>query len=134
MYPDQERWRGISRRQVDVQAKVLAIHCGVDNVFVLARRSGPLIELAPDGTELEQHVSVFSTVRSVSYDRDGGFLIAGTLVRNTFQVGRLVDGQMTVIAQAENDLLSLVRPSRDGKRVLVHARIYAPVLWELTLP
>ena len=72
-------------------------------------------------------------MRSVAYDREGGFLVAGTLVRNKFQVGRLGDGQLGVIAEAENDLLSLVRPSADGRRILVHARIYSPVLWELPL-
>jgi serine/threonine protein kinase len=106
---------------------------GTGDRIVVAQRAGPLREFSPDGTELAQHTTPFTTVRSVAYDRGGGFLIAGTLIRNTFQVGRFVDGQMTVIAQAENDLLSLVRPSHDGKRILVHARVYAPVLWELAL-
>ncbi|MDQ3338639.1 MAG: serine/threonine protein kinase [Myxococcota bacterium] len=111
----------------------LAVNEAGDRI-ILAMRTGPMFELSTDGTELAKYPTPFVTVRSVSYDRGEGFLIAGTLVRNTFQVGRLVDGQLTVIAHAENDLLSLVRPSRDGKRVLVHARVYAPVLWELPLP
>ena len=111
----------------------LAVNDAGDRI-VLAMRTGQLVELSPDGTLLATYTTPFTTVRSVAYDRGEGFLVAGTVVRNTFQVGRFVDGQLTVIAQAENDLLSLVRPSGDDKRVLVHARIYAPVLWELPLP
>jgi hypothetical protein len=61
-------------------------------------------------------------------------MAAGTRVRNTFQVGRVLDGKFIPVSQAENDLLSLVRPTADGARVLILSRVYAPALWELTLP
>lgn len=57
--------------------------------------------------------------------------MASTAVRNSFQAGRLVGGELAVLVQAENQLLSFVRPSPDGKRVLVLARVYAPAVWEM---
>lgn len=111
----------------------LAVNAAGDRV-VLAMRGGLLREVAPDGAELARYASELTTVRSVAYDRGGGsFLVAGTIMRNVFQLGRLADGKLTVIVQAENDLLSLVRPSNDGQRLIVNARIYAPVLWEMLL-
>jgi hypothetical protein len=110
----------------------LAVNAAGDRI-ALASRGLPVREVSPDGTELAQYPSELTTVRSVAYDRSGGFLVAGTIVRNVFQVGRLAEGKLTVIVQAENDLLSLVRPSNDGRRIIMHARIYAPVLWEMPL-
>ena len=73
-------------------------------------------------------------MRSVAWLPNGEILVAGTAVRNTFQVGKLAGGKLVLLVQAENDLLALVRPSPDGTRVLVLSRVYAPALWEMMLP
>ena len=71
-----------------------------------------------------------AALRSLAIDHDGSALATGTLTRITYQAGRLApDGTYTVLAQTTNDLLSMIRPSPDGQRILLLSRSYAPWLW-----
>jgi hypothetical protein len=73
-----------------------------------------------------------TSTRSVAIDYDGEVLATGTLIKNTYQAGHLAtDGTWSVVAQTENDILSMIRPSPDGKRILLLSRSYAPWLWML---
>ncbi|MDQ3370755.1 MAG: hypothetical protein M3680_35505, partial [Myxococcota bacterium] len=121
---------------VDAQANRpiddLAINASGDRLL-LAGEAG-VREIDAAGKVLETFRTPLANTRSVAYDPRGGFLAGGTLLRNAYQVGRMFEGQFTPIAQAENDLLSLVRPSGDGARVTILSRVYAPAVWELTLP
>ncbi len=112
-----------------------------EDIAVNAAGDRLLVPLTPEvheidtaGRVLARHPTPLTTIRAIAFDPAGGLLVGGTLRRNAFQVGRVHDGAFTVLAQAENDLLSLVRPSSDGARVTILSRVYTPVLWNLVLP
>ena len=106
-----------------------------DGSRMLIVGGGKLIhEIATTGEAVRQLPVPLSAIRSVAYDPRGGVLIAGTLSRNRYQVGRLRDGAFELLTQSNNDLLSFVRPSASGDRVLILARLYTPSLWRLELP
>jgi hypothetical protein len=91
-------------------------------------------KIDPTGKLLHEYELPLQTIRSVAYDPGGGILAGGTLMRNTYQVGVLRDGEFTVLDEAADDILSLVRPNADGSKVTMIARGFAPVLWQLELP
>ena len=93
-----------------------------------------LREITPAGELVVTHAFDLASVRSVAFDPLGGLLFAGTKVRNNYQVRALRDGVQTTLAQANDDILQLVRPSPDGAQVLVLARAYAPDVLRLALP
>ena len=111
----------------------VAVDATGDRLLVAARGQA-VYEMTPDGKRQAVHETPLANTRSVAWIPAGGFMVGGTAVRNTFQVGKLVDGKYKTVAQAENNLLALVRPSHDATRVLMLARVYAPVLWEMMLP
>ncbi len=92
-----------------------------------------IIEIDPEGTVIQSFKTNLSTVRSLAYDpKMGGILAGGALSRNVYEVGQLGAGRTyATITRSVNDLFFLVRPSPDGRRVVLLARVYAPELWQL---
>jgi hypothetical protein len=87
------------------------------------------VDLATTSTAAKRDVPLTST-RSVAMDYDGQVLATGTLVKNTYQAGHLAaDGTWSVLAQTENDILSVIRASNDGRRILLLSRSYSPWLY-----
>jgi len=111
----------------------LAVHASGQRIVVVGD-STRVVEIDPTGKELARYEIPVTTIRSVAYDPRGGFIVGVTHARNTYQVGRYADGVYSVISQSEDAILSLVRPSTDGDRVLIVARFYAPEVWQLTFP
>ena len=102
--------------------------------LLVASASRVITEIDPAGKQLATHESPLTTIRSVAYDPTGGILVGGTWSRNNYQVGRVVGDKFHILSQADDDLMSLVRPSRDGRSVLVLARVFSPEVWRLELP
>ncbi len=90
-------------------------------------------ELDTAGKVLATYATALTNVRSLAFDPRGGILVGGTLARNNYQVGRVgaVGAKFEVLSQADDDILSLVRPSRDGSRILVLARSFTPEVWRI---
>jgi tRNA A-37 threonylcarbamoyl transferase component Bud32 len=87
------------------------------------------LDLTGASTTASRSVPLTST-RSVAIDYDGQVLATGTLVKNTYQAGHVAaDGTWSVLAQTENDILSMIRPSVDGRRILLLSRNYSPWLY-----
>ena len=113
--------------------KVEDIAVNEDGTRLLVASSEPTIrELDATGAAVAVYKTPLTSIRSVAYDPEGGILIAGSKVYNNYQVGSLRDGTFTLLVQADDDILSLVRPSPDGTRIEVLARVYSPEMWELT--
>ncbi|CAN5879622.1 hypothetical protein BH11MYX2_BH11MYX2_28610 [soil metagenome] len=93
-------------------------------------------ELDPKGTTLDVIELSIGALRSIAFDPLGGMLLGGTRVRNNYLVVTVSgpDNKLEIVAQSEDDILSLVRPSPTGADVLVIARVYAPRLWQLEFP
>jgi hypothetical protein len=73
-----------------------------------------------------------TAVRSLAFEHDGSLLIGGTLSRNIYSAYHLsADGTFDLLAQTENDILSMIRPSPDASRVLMLSRSYAPSVWQI---
>ena len=100
--------------------------------LLLASQTSEIREIDTTGTVVATYPTSLTTTRSVAYDPDGGILFAGSLVRNSYQAWALRDGQATSLTQSGDDILSLVRPSPDGKQIQVLVRVYVPEVWELT--
>ncbi|MDB4962644.1 MAG: serine/threonine protein kinase with repeat [Myxococcales bacterium] len=111
----------------------LAVSLDGTKIVLVGKRS-EAIEIDPTGAVLSTSLLPLTTLRSVAYDPRGGILVGGTLTRNNFQVGQFHNGEWKLLAQSDDDILSFVRPSPDGNRVLVLARVYAPEVWQLQLP
>lgn len=90
-------------------------------------------ELDAAGNVLAEHPTELSKIRTVAFDPRGGFLVGGAGHRNNYSVAQLVDGKLIPLANSDDELLFLVRPSEDGARVLYLARGYAPELWRVDL-
>ncbi len=99
--------------------------------LLLAAPDAVVPEIDLTGKVIAQYQSPLTNIRSVAYDPKGGVLVGGTLTRNNYQVGRINGGKFEVVTQTDDDILSLVRPSRTGSRVLVLARVFAPEVWRI---
>ncbi len=101
--------------------------------LLIAPKMTEVTEIDPTGKVIADYKTTLTNIRSLAYDPQGGILIGGTLARNNFQVGRVagVGAKFEILSQADDDILSLVRPSRDGSRILVLARSFAPEVWRL---
>ena len=94
-----------------------------------------IVELDPTGALLRRIVSPLGTARSIAYDPSGGWLLAGTAPKGHYIAGRLDEtNAFTAFMQTEDDILSLIRPSPDGRQVLLLSRLYSPALWQVQLP
>ncbi|HSD86305.1 MAG TPA: serine/threonine-protein kinase [Kofleriaceae bacterium] len=100
--------------------------------LLLASADPTLHEIDATGAPVAAYETQLTSTRSVAYDPTGGILIAGAKAYNNYEAGVLRDGNFTALVQADDDILSLVRPSPDGTRIVVLARVYSPDLWELT--
>lgn len=108
----------------------VAVDRGGTHLVVLSSATSNLVEVDLATSTTSVHALPLSTVRSVSIDSDGAVLATGTVARNTYQAGHLAaDGTWSVLAQTVNDILSMIRPSVDGKRLLLLSRSYSPWLW-----
>jgi hypothetical protein len=104
-----------------------------DGQRILVSNRTAIREIDLDGAETTHFPPLLPSIRSVAYDPRGGILLAGTLRQNTYQIGRYADGRYTLLAQTDNDILSMVRPSPSGEQILVLARTFDPELWTLPL-
>ena len=89
-------------------------------------------EIDATGADVATYETPLTSTRSVAYDPSGGILVAGSIAYNNYKVGALRDGKFTLLLQADDDILSLIRPAPDGTRIEVLARVYSPEMWELT--
>ena len=113
--------------------KVEDIAVNEDGTRLLVASSEPTIrEIDATGAAVAAYETPLTSIRSVAYDPEGGMLIAGSKAYNDYKVGALRDGKFTLLVQTDDDILSLVRPSPDGTRIEVLARVYSPEIWELT--
>ncbi|MBL0217588.1 MAG: protein kinase [Myxococcales bacterium] len=99
--------------------------------LLLAAPAAVIPEIDLTGKVIAQYKSPLTNIRSVAYDPRGGILVGGTLTRNNYQVGRINGKAFELVTQTDDDILSLVRPSKDGSRVLVLARVFAPEVWRI---
>ena len=90
-----------------------------------------LREIRPDGTLVREQVVAMATPRSVAFDPGGDLLVAGTEFRNRYTVKLIRATGAVTLAEADDDILSLVRPSADGTRLVFLARTYAPGVFRL---
>ena len=108
-----------------------------DGGALLITRATRLVEIDPDGRPLSTMVNRgtvrLSLIRSVAYLKDG-FLVAGTIGRNSNQIGRMRDGVYEPLDVARDRILLLVRPSADESKILFIARGYEPELFRMQLP
>jgi len=106
-----------------------------DGKRLLVSPDGILVsELDNTGKLVATYDTAMTNVRSLAFDPHGGILVGGTLARNNYQVRRVaaVGAKFEILSQADDDILSLVRPSRDGSRILVLARSFAPEIWRIS--
>ncbi|MDX2091940.1 MAG: LpqB family beta-propeller domain-containing protein [Kofleriaceae bacterium] len=101
--------------------------------LVIAGNRMSLLVLSSSGEQLDSIATPLKIVRSVALDPQGGLLVSGTGDRARFQFGTIRDGY-DLLAQSDNEQFSLVRPSPDGRHVLVLARQFSPTLSRLDLP
>lgn len=88
------------------------------------------VDLRAASTSAPKRRLPLTSLRSVAVDPTGGVLATGTFTRNTYQAGHVdANGTYTVLSQTENDILSVIRPSSDGRRILLLSRSYSPWLW-----
>ena len=101
--------------------------------LLVSPRSAQVFELDDTGKVIATYDTTLTNIRSLAFDPRGGILVGGTLARNNYQVGRVgaVGAKFEILSQADDDILSLVRPSRDGSRILVLARSFAPEIWRI---
>ncbi len=94
-----------------------------------------LVEISRDGVVITSYPSVgeLSLIRSVAYTTTG-VVVAGTIGRNRYQVGRMHHGAYEVLDDARDRILMLVRPSSNDSRVLFLARGYDPIMYRMELP
>lgn len=94
---------------------------------------GSVTEIDSAGNVTNKINVSIGALRSIAFDPLGGMLIGGTRVRNNYLVMTVTgpDNKEQMVAQAEDDILSLVRPSPTGADVLVIARVYTPRMWQL---
>ncbi len=90
-------------------------------------------EIDPTGKVLSTRDLPMSLIRSIAYDPHGDFLAGGTKARNNYVVGEWRNNTWDILMEADDDILSFVRPSPDGNQVLVLARVYAPEVWQIQL-
>jgi serine/threonine protein kinase len=100
--------------------------------LLVASAAAAILEIDATGASVASYVTPLTSVRSVAYDPAGGILVAGSTAYNNYKVGALRDGTFTLLVQADDDILSVVRPSPDGTRIEILARDYSPEVWELT--
>ena len=111
-----------------------------DGQALLITRGSGLVEIGPDGTPITEYPledrpgrMILNVVRSVAYTKTG-FVVAGTVGRNGYAVGRLRDGQFELLDEARDRILMLVRPSSDDAKISFLARGYDPELYRLPRP
>jgi hypothetical protein len=110
----------------------IAVDEGGEHLLVVDR--SPMIrEIDRLGVVQQKFHVPFDTTRGVAYDPAGGILVAGTVTRTTYQVGRLFDGGFSPLLQSDTDILSLVRSSHDGKQISILGRTFSPDLMKLPL-
>ncbi len=100
---------------------------------LIASRTSEVYELDLAGKQTAQYHTTLVTIRSVSYDPRGGVIVAGTLIRNEYRVGRIDEQDFDVLASSLDDILLLIRPAHDGSRILMIARGFSPDVWQLDL-
>jgi hypothetical protein len=98
-----------------------------------AGRPAMVREIDRTGTLLRDFRAPLETARAVTYDPTGGILVAGTVARNTYQVGRMLDGDYSELLQSDTDILTLVRPARRRHEISVLGRTFSPELMRLAL-
>jgi hypothetical protein len=98
-----------------------------------ANRSVMVREIDRTGARLRDFRVPLETTRGVTYDPAGGILVAGTLTRTTYQVGRLIDGEYSKLLQSDTEILSLVRPAHRRPQIAILGRTFSPELMKLVL-
>ena len=111
-----------------------------DGQALLVTQISQLREIRPDGTLIATHPMRdkqnkvhLNNIRSVAYTTTG-FVVAGTVGRNAYQVGRMENGIYEPLDDAFDKILMLVRPSSDNQQLVSIARSYEPQLYRMRLP
>jgi serine/threonine protein kinase len=120
--------------------KIEDIAVRADGRQLLVTSGASLLEMSADGSKITKRDLIdtkgagrLNLIRSVAYTKDG-FVVAGTIGRNAYQVGQMKDGKYESLDYASDKILMLVRPSSDGSRVVYVARGYEPQLFRMHLP
>jgi len=114
----------------------VAVADGGDRLVVVgasAEMQALVHEIDRSGTLLRELRVPLDTARSVAYDPAGGILVAGTLTRTTYEVGRWVDGKYTKLLRSDSEIVSLVRPAHGKAAISILARTFSPELMRLRL-
>jgi len=101
--------------------------------WLIATRSPDVTERDRRGKQVASYRTPLVSTRSVAYDPRGGIIVAGTMIRNKYAVGRIAapGAELVVLASSFDDILTLVRPAHDGSRVQLLARVFVPDVWQL---
>jgi hypothetical protein len=91
------------------------------------------MRLGQNAPQLEPYLTVpLVTCRSIAHDPVGGVLITGGRKAQLYQLLNVqADRREIVVAQSSSELLSVPRPSPDGRFIVVLARRFLPALYEL---
>jgi len=101
----------------------------------VAARTAGIIHLDPTGKVIDRDVGeAVLPIRSLACTADGTILLGRTALGNKYQVGVLDARGYAMLTETDNDILSLVRPSRDGSQVLYMSRAFSPEVFHLPLP